>query len=549
MRFDPARFKRDFPLFQHPENHGLVYLDNAATTQRPAAVIKGLTDFYLQHNANAHRASHRLARAATAMLEDCRQAAAQFLGAAQASEIVFCRGATEALNLLAYSLCSGFSAGDEIVLSEAEHHANLVPWQLAAQRHGLVLRFLPPRDGAPDTSQLAALINPRTRLVSITAASNALGAVTDLSGVAALLAGQDVPWILDAAQLAAHAPLDVQALGCDFLVCSAHKFYGPTGVGLLYGRASRLAALPPWQAGGEMIRTVGLFSSEFAAPPQRFETGTAPLAAIAGLRACFDFLAGQDRAAMRTHETALIHYLHQQLQALPGLLLLSSPDHNLGIANFVLAPDTGLHESDLAAWLDARDIALRLGRHCAQPLMDRVAGRPSLRASIAGYTDRDDIDRLVAAIDEALRGASCTARRVEQAGAFDALEGVSLTALCALPGWQKKQKQLMQWAQQISTKPDLRIERYRVDGCESATWIAHQKIDGRHRFRIDSDARLVRGLAALLLSLIDDRDDAALAALDTEAAFEAAGLARHLSVSRVNGFRAALERALTLIRA
>ena len=241
-------------------------------------MIDAVGDFYRTSNANTHRSSHRLARHATEMVETTRAAAAQFLNAVLAEEVIFTRGATEGLNLLANSLCERLQPGDEIVLTTAEHHANLVPWQMAAQRHGLVLKFVPDIEGIPDFSRLPEVLTERTRIVATTAASNALGFATDLTGIKSCLQNLPVTWVVDAAQLAAHRAIDVQAIGCDFLVCSAHKFYGPTGIGLLYGQQACLAALPPWQGGGEMIEQVGLHSSTYAAPPHRFETGTSSLA-------------------------------------------------------------------------------------------------------------------------------------------------------------------------------------------------------------------------------------------------------------------------------
>lgn len=544
MPFDSPNFKKDFPLFSQPQNSRLVYLDNAATTQRPRAVIDAITRFYVADNANTHRSSHRLARRATEMVEQTRAQAMQFLNALSSKEIVFTRGATEALNLLANSLTASLQPGDEIVLTTAEHHANLVPWQMAAQRNGLRLRFIPQVNGVPQWQQLSEVLSERTRILSATAASNALGFKANLGEIKRQIVDREIAWVVDAAQLAAHQALDVQAIGCDFLVCSAHKFYGPTGVGLLYGKQHRLASLPPWQGGGEMIENVELHHSTYSEPPHRFETGTSSLAAIAGLGACFHFWQSIDREALQKYESELVDYLHKQLQQLPEITLLSRPQNNVGIAAFAPADDSSIDAMGLAHWLDERDIAVRAGHHCAMPLMKSCfPNGATLRVSLAAYNDHRDIDKLVEAI-------SCYCNEVAHASMqlaqHDQLQDLSLEQLKQLKGWQQRYRQLMKWADSISTKPEIRVDDYLVSGCESATWVSHVKSNGRHQFFIDSEARVVKGLAALLLLLINDKTTEQIRTMDMEAVFAELGLERHLSPSRSNGFRALIDRALQL---
>lgn len=539
MKFDPQQFKARFPLFAQPQNRELVYLDNAATTQRPQVVIDAISAFYLHSNANTHRSSHRLARQATAMLERVRAQAAAFFGLDAAAGVVFCHGATAGLNLLAHSLTRELPPGAEIILSEAEHHANLVPWQRVAQERQLQLRFVPA--AAINAASLQALLSENTRIVALTAASNALGTRSDLAAVAALLRDRNIRWVVDGSQLAAHARVNVQVLGCDFFVCAPHKFYGPTGVGLVLGQPRRWAELPPWQSGGDMIDSVTLTHATYAEPPHRFETGTPPLAAIAGLGALFDWLAGQDRDAMQAHEQDLLVYAHQQLGALAGLELLTVPARNVGIIALVPAPATGWSAADLGVWLDEQDIAVRVGQHCAMPLMAQLGAAASLRVSLAAYNTRADIDRLVTALRTALQ------QRWEvpvASAAKDDLSGCSLARLEALGSWQARYKQIMHWAGCIQPKPALRTEANRVSGCEAAAWLGHCCINGRHWFTLDSEARVVRGLAVVLLLLIDGRTTAELQALDVEATFAGLGLERHLSPSRRHGLRALLTRAL-----
>jgi len=543
MNFDPETFKRYFPLFSQAENRGLVYLDNAATAQKPLAVIDAVRDFYLHSNANTHRSSHRLARRATEMVEGTRRKAADFLNAASAREVIFTRGATEALNLLAYSLCSRLQPGDEILLSTAEHHANIVPWQMAAQRGDLVLRYVPDTAGIPQFDRLEESLSERTRIVSLTGGSNALGLCPDLENIARQLRGRALFWIVDGAQLAAHETVDVRRIGCDFLVCSAHKFYGPSGIGLLWGREGLLEAMPPWQGGGEMIVEVDLYSSNYAGLPHRFEAGTSPLAAIAGLGAALDFLAAQDRAAMAAHEQKLLQQLHREFAALPGLRLYSQPQHNLGILAF--APERG-SPADLAHWLDEKDIAVRVGHHCAQPLLRAAGWTATVRASLAAYNTESDLVALVDAVREFLTLEESAAPVGAERRADD-LSALQLERLASQRSWQDRYRELMRWGKAIGPKPEIRRPQNLVRGCESEAWLVHWMEGARHRFALDSDSRVVKGLGALLLSQADGGTAAEIRALELEALFAELGLARHLSQSRSNGFYALLRQVMSSV--
>ncbi len=542
-RFKPEEFKRLFPLFRRAENQGLVYLDSAATSQRPECVIQAVTDFYSASNANTHRSSHRLARAATAMVERTRIASAEFLGASEASEIVFSRGTTEALNFLASSLCSSLDPGDEILLSRAEHHANLVPWQMAAERYQLKLKFLPESlipgpNGIPQTENFLEYLSDKTRIVSLTAGSNALGFSVDVASVAAQLQSMPCCLVVDGAQLAAHQSIDVKLLGCDFFVCSAHKFYGPTGVGLLYGRRELLETLPPWQGGGEMISNVGLNASEWANIPQRFEAGTASLSSIAGLEAALNFLSECDREAMYDHEQELTQYLHSELMKIQEIELLSRPEGNLGIATFV--PRGEVSATDLGHGLDEQDVAVRVGHHCAQPLIDALGKGPTLRASVLAYNTRADIDALIVGLKLAL-GAVASA----VSNADNELAALSIEDLRAHNDWQSRYRQLLKWGSAIQSKPMIRTELNRVNGCEADTWLQRERRGEHYVFRLDSDSRVVRGLGALLLVLIQNKTEEELEHLDIEGVFSSLGLKQHLSPSRSNGFYAMVKKALS----
>ncbi|MBB3060783.1 aminotransferase class V-fold PLP-dependent enzyme [Microbulbifer rhizosphaerae] len=538
MSFSAEEFKQQFPLFAEGENRELVYLDNAATTQKPQVVIDAVRDFYLHSNANTHRSSHRLARRATEMVEETRRRAARFLNAASEREVIFARGATEALNLLAYSLCNELQSGDEIVLSTAEHHANIVPWQMAAQRRGLTLRYVPHTAGVPQFDRLEEVLGERTRIVSLTGGSNALGLRPDLEDIARQLRGRDLFWIVDAAQLAAHETVDVQRIGCDFLVCSAHKFYGPSGIGLLWGREALLEAMPPWQGGGEMIAEVDLYSSTYAELPHKFEAGTSPLAAIAGLGAALDFLADWDRDAMAKHEQQLLQQLHGEIASLPGLRLYSQPQHNLGILAF--APVSG-SAADLMHWLDEKDIAVRVGHHCAQPLLRAAGETATVRASLAAYNTEADVLAFVDALREYLALEDSTDAFPEApAWQVDDLSALQVELLASQRNWQNRYRELMRWGKAIGSKPEIRRSQNLVRGCESDAWLVHRVEEGRHYFALDSDSRVVKGLGALLLSQVDGATAEEIRALDLKKLFAELGLARHLSQSRSNGFYALL---------
>lgn len=548
MIFDSAAFKQQFPLFSHPENAQLVYLDNAATTQRPQCVIDAMSDFYSRYNANTHRSSHRLARAATQMVETVRQQAADFLHAHSRDEIIFTRGATEALNLLAQSLAKTLSPGDQIVLSAAEHHANLVPWQMVAEQYQLQLVFIPDHQGVPQLQTLPQLLTDRTRVVALTAASNALGVRIPVETVKTQLPA-DCILVVDASQRLAHESIDVQAWGCDFLVGSAHKFYGPTGIGLLYGKAQSLARLPPWQGGGEMITRVTLTGSDYAAAPHRFEAGTSSLAAIAGLGACLRFLQAQDRRAMATYEAHLNRYLHTELARLAAQLplsLLTSHEHNVGIAALVCTAGSSLSVSDIGHWLDEHDIAVRVGHHCAQPLMDSLGETGSLRISLAAYNNREDVDALIQALKRLpfAAGPAVAATGSGDGWPEDDLSGIALADLAAQTSWQKRYRQLTRWAALLQPKPQIRHDQNRVYGCESAVWLVHQQQGECHCFAIDTDSRVIQGLAVLLLLLLNNKSAAEIRAVNVPQTFVELGLEKYLSESRSNGFRALWEQML-----
>ena len=392
---DVERLRADFPILQQ-QVHGrpLVYLDNGASTQKPNAVIDAIAEFYARDYANIHRGVHTLSERATAAFEGARDRVQRFLNAADRHEIVFTRGTTEAINLVAASFGGQrIGAGDEIILTGMEHHSNIVPWQLLAERTGATIRVVPFfDDGSLDLDAYAALFGPRTRLVAVVHVSNALGTVNPVAEMVATAHAHDVPVLVDGAQAVAHAPVDVQALGCDFYAFSAHKIYGPSGLGALYGRRELLEAMPPWQGGGDMIRTVSFEGSTWADPPYRFEAGTPHIAGAIGLAAALDYVDGIGLDTIAAHEHELLAYGTGALQQLPGLRLIGTATDKAAILSFVI---DGVHPHDIGTVLDFEGVAVRAGHHCAMPVMTRYGVPATARASLGLYNSRDDIDALV----------------------------------------------------------------------------------------------------------------------------------------------------------
>lgn len=398
---DPAALRAEFPLFA-----GLAaplhYLDNAATAQMHRSAFDAMRRHDLQARGNVLRGNHRLAEAATEAYEGARTQVAGLLGAAT-DEVVFTSGTTAAINLVAGAMAPGIRPGDEIVVSRAEHHSNLLPWQALTER-GAVLRIAPlTTDGRIDVAALPGLLGPRTRMLALAHAGNVTGALLDDAEIVALAAaahavGAQV--LLDGAQFVQHGLPNLAALGIDFYAFSGHKCFGPTGVGVLWGRAAALAALPPWQRGGGMVGRVGEHESTWAPPPRRFEAGTPPIAQAVGLAAALEWFAGLDRAAVRDHEEALLRRLLAGLGTVPGVRLLgpAGSDGRLPVVAFTLGE---CHPHDVCQVLDGRGVALRGGHHCAQPLMEFFAVDAAVRASIAAYNDADDIDALLSGLAHA----------------------------------------------------------------------------------------------------------------------------------------------------
>ncbi|WP_288094279.1 cysteine desulfurase [Thiomonas sp.] len=396
-----SAIRAQFPILaQTVHGKPLVYLDNAATAQKPLAVLDAMRAFEVRDYANVHRGVHVLSQRATDAFEAARAKVAAFLHARSAGEIVFVRGATEAINLVAQSYTRPrLQPGDEVLVTAMEHHADIVPWQMVCDATGAKLRVAPIRDdGALDLQALPELLGPRTRMLAVTHVSNVLGTVNDVASVAQLAHARGVPVLVDGAQAVAHLPVDVQALGCDFYVFSGHKLYGPTGIGVLWGRAEMLDAMPPYQGGGDMIRSVSFERTTYADPPTRFEAGTPHITGAVGLAAAIDFVQGLGWDAIAQHERALLERAQSALSRIPGLRIYGTVPDKIGVISFNI---DGLHAHDLGTIADAEGVAIRAGHHCAMPLMKRYGVAAMARSSLGVYNKEDDIDALVRAVRKA----------------------------------------------------------------------------------------------------------------------------------------------------
>ena len=402
--YDINKVKADFPILSR-EVYGkpLVYLDNAATTQKPLCVLDAMREEYLNVNANVHRGVHYLSQQATDLHEAAREAVRRFINADKTGEIVFTRGTTEAINLVASSFCdSQMQAGDEVIVTEMEHHSNIVPWQLQAMKRGIVVKHLPiTDDGRFDISLLTSYLSPLTKLISVAHVSNVLGTVNPVDEIVRIAHAHGIPVLVDGAQSAPHFKVDVKAMDCDFFAFSGHKMYGPTGIGVLYGKEEWLERLPPYQGGGEMIDKVTWEKTTFERLPFKFEAGTPDYVATHGLATAIKYIDSIGFEAIQQHEQELTHYCMEQLQTVDGMTIYG-PSSSLRDA--VVSFNVGnIHHLDMGTLLDRLGIAVRTGHHCAQPLMDRLGISGTVRASFALYNTKEEIDALVAGIRRVAR--------------------------------------------------------------------------------------------------------------------------------------------------
>ena len=396
--FDVTRIRNDFPaLHQNVHGHPLVYLDNAATSHKPQAVIDAVSRFYERDNSNIHRGLHALSERATAAYESSRSKMRRFLNASNDREIVFVRGTTEAVNLVAQTYGRAHvGAGDEVLITNMEHHSNIVPWQMLCEEKRAHLKVAPINDtGELEIEQLERLMTPRTRIISVVHVSNALGTVNPIDRIIRMAHDRGIPVMVDGAQAGPHLPIDVRALDCDFYAVSGHKMFGPTGVGALYGRETLLEAMPPWQGGGDMISSVSFEKTVYNKLPHKFEAGTPNIAGVIGLGAAIDYTAAIDHDARSGYEAGLLAYLATVLSGIPGVRLVGTAREKISVQSFVL---DGIHPHDIGTILDQDGIAVRAGHHCTQPLMERFGVPATVRASLAFYNTHEEIDALARGI-------------------------------------------------------------------------------------------------------------------------------------------------------
>lgn len=390
----------DFPILQqHVRGKTLVYLDSSATSQKPKSVIEALQHFYSQDNANTHRGIYELSERATRLYEQTRKQIKEFINAKETHEIIFVKGATEAINLVAQTYGrSEITAGDEIIISTMEHHSNIVPWQLLAEEKGAVLKIIPISDvGEIDLEDYQNLFSPRTKLVAIAHASNVLGTINPIKEMASIAHAHQVPILVDGAQAFPHLAIDVQDLDCDFYAFSAHKAYGPTGLGVLYGKTALLENMPPYQGGGSMIEKVSFEKTTYGKLPAKFEAGTPNIASVIGFGVALNYLRGIGMERIAKHEQELLQYANQQLNTIPDLTIIGTAKNKVGVISFVLKD---IHPHDIATILDNEGIAVRAGHHCAMPLTERYQVPATVRVSFGLYNTKQDVDALIAGLQK-----------------------------------------------------------------------------------------------------------------------------------------------------
>lgn len=550
---DVNRLRAEFPLLSRRVNgQRLIYLDNAATAQKPRAVIDAVNRYYRQQNANVHRGSHQLSNDATGLFEQARQSVARFINAPTSHGVIWTRGTTEAINLVAQSYGrSVLQPGDEILLTTLEHHANIVPWQLLAQQTGAVIQVAGVQpDGSLDCAEFYNLLNERTKLVTLSHTSNALGSINPVQALtsAAKMAGAVV--LIDGAQSTPHMAVDVQAIGCDFYAFSGHKVFGPTGIGALWGRRELLEAMPPWQAGGEMIERVSFSGTTFNQLPFKFEAGTPNISGAIGLAAALEWLMAQDRAALEAHETSLLQHALECCGNVKGFQPIGTCSDKVSLQSFLLS---GQANQDVGLLLDQQGIAIRTGHHCAMPLMEQLGLGGTLRASFAFYNTHEEVERFALALEQISHSeqhaVADTTSSVQDP--FDALpHGHSLSheqvseQLLALRDWNSRYRQIMLLGRDLPALPEaLKTEQHRLHGCESQAWLLHRhNPDGTLAFIADADARIIRGLIAIVLAALNHKSAEQIRQFDIHGYFVALDLERHLSPSRGNGLRAIVER-------
>ncbi len=555
--------RADFPILRTLA-HGkpLVYLDNGATTQKPQIVIDATDTYYSRENSNIHRGVYELSQLATTLYEESRIKIQKFINAAESREVIYTKGTTDSINLVASSLGrSTLKPGDEVLISHMEHHSNIVPWQLICEQTGAMLKVIPINEaGELIFEEFEKLLSPRTKIVSVVHVSNSLGTINPVKQIIDLAHKQGAVVLIDGAQWVAHGPTDVQALDCDFYAFSGHKIFGPTGIGILYGKAKLLDAMPPYQGGGDMISNVTFEKTTYNDLPYKFEAGTPNIAGGIVLGTAIDYVSNIGLEKIAAYEAELLAYAQARLAEIPGVRLIGTAKKKASVMSFITS---GVHPHDLGVLLDLEGIAVRTGHHCCQPVMDRFHIPATARASMAAYNTRDDIDRFLAAVRKVT--ASYTPRPAQSAAPSSSNGKILFPPAVAespeaaaqelldnfdmLGDWQTRYQYLIEMGGKLPPMPkELKTDTTRVHGCQSVVHLYSQR-DPKDKqvfnFIADSDADIVRGLIAILERLYAGQKADAVAKFDVETFFKEIGLDQHLSGGRRNGLSSMVSRIRT----
>ncbi|MCY4226019.1 MAG: SufS family cysteine desulfurase [Bacteroidetes bacterium] len=542
-----------FPtLKQKVYGQPLVYLDSAASSLKPECVIDCLSNYYANEHSNVHRGVHYLSQRATERYEAARQRVAQFIGASSDRSIVFTRGTTESINLVASTFGSTYiQSGDEILTTVMEHHSNLVPWQQLAQQQGAQLRVLDvSMKGTISVDALVRQMNKRTRLLAIGHVSNSLGTLHPVEEIIQEAHKRDIVVLLDGAQGLPHLPLDMHKLDCDFYCASSHKAYGPTGVGFLYGKEEILEDLPPWHGGGDMIDQVHRTYSTWAEVPHKFEAGTPNIAGIIGMSAAIDFMDSIGMDILREKEQILLEYAHQQAKTISDLTIVGSASEKVGVLSFTLE---GHHPYDIGYALDQAGIAVRTGHHCTMPLMDYFGIPGTIRASFGAYNTKDDIDALVSRLKEIVTTSSTkrntigtngqTVSHVADHPTIEIRKASLLEDLDLFDDADDRREYIIELGENLeSIDSSLKTETNRIHGCLAMVWLHSTVHDGRIYFKADSDALITRGMIALLIQLMDGQLPRDILNTDLFALIDEIGLPELITARRKNGLNRMIER-------
>ncbi len=557
--FEPEQFRRLFPLIVSngasnlsvDKAPSLVYFDNAATTQKPACVIDCYRHYYQNFNANVHRASHNLSAKATTAFEQAREQVKHFINARSIKEIIWSKGTTESINLIASSLGQRvLSSGDELIITVSEHHANIVPWQLIAAKTGAVIKVLTlDKNGRVDLSDFDALLSHRTKIVCCAHLSNVIAKINPIDVLIAKAKAVGAITVIDGAQAVAHFPVDVQKLNCDFYLFSAHKMYGPTGVGVLYGKQLLLESMPPYQAGGEMIEKVSFNeATTFNALPFKFEAGTPNIAGVLAFSEALTFLSQYSTAQMRDYELQLTHYCYQALANISSVQFIVEQVADIPVISFTIK---GHHNHDIATSLNSYGIAIRSGHHCAMPLMEYLQISGCLRVSMAAYNTIAEVDYFIRCLIKILEPESTDSDQIsvktnsaEKRHSNSEASTEIIAKLSQVKGWDARHREIMLLGKQLprldKTK---RNDHTLISGCESLAWLmASKNSQGVYHFHADSDAKVIRGLLVIVLAALNDKTAVQIQSFDIDAYFSRLGLLQHLSPSRGNGVLAIVEK-------